>query len=94
MNRRDFLKISSLAVGGGFLASTVLLRIKDESGRPSLERIMIPIKHLHPALEAFTIAQLTDFHLYPYTKPNLVRQVVEITNSIKPDLIVLTGDYV
>jgi len=94
LNRRDFLKISSLAVGGSFLASTVLLRIKDESGRPSLERITIPIKHLHPALEGFAIAQLTDFHLYPYTQPDLIRQVVEITNSIKPDLIVLTGDYV
>ncbi len=94
LNRRDFLKISSLAVGGSFLASTVLLRIKDESGRPSLERITIPVKHLHPALEGFTIAQLTDFHLYPYTQPDLIRQAVEITNSIKPDLIVLTGDYV
>ena len=94
MNRRDFLKITSLAVGGSFLASTVLLRTKDESGQPSLERITIPVKRLHPALEGFTIAQLTDFHLYPYTQPDLIRQAVEITNSIKPDLIVLTGDYV
>jgi predicted MPP superfamily phosphohydrolase len=94
LNRRDFLKIGSLALGGSFLASTVLLRTKDESGQPSLERITIPIKRLHPALEGFTIAQLTDFHLYPYTQPDLIRQAVEITNSIKPDLIVLTGDYV
>jgi predicted MPP superfamily phosphohydrolase len=37
---------------------------------------------------------MTDIHLLPYTRPNLVRRAVAMTNSLRPDLVVLTGDYV
>ena len=66
----------------------------DESQDPVVERISFPIKGLHPALEGFTIVQMTDIHLRPYTQPNLVRKAVAMANQLQPDLIVLTGDYV
>jgi predicted MPP superfamily phosphohydrolase len=66
----------------------------DQTFRPVVERVLIPIKNLKPALEGFKIVQLSDFHLLPLTQPSQVRRAVEIANSLKPDLTVLTGDYV
>ena len=37
---------------------------------------------------------LTDLHLHPFTSAELIRRTVEINNSLKPDLVLLGGDYV
>jgi len=94
LSRRNFLKFTGAALGGGLVAATTFLYLGDESRQLSLERITIPVVNLPPAFEGFKIAQMSDFHLYPYTTPELIRQAVEITNGLKPDLTVLTGDFV
>jgi len=94
MNRREFLKVSSLFAASGLLAKFGQLELNDETNTPVLERVEIPIKHLKPALEEFTIVQLSDIHLQPFTKPDLVQKAVEMSNGLRPDLVVLTGDYV
>jgi predicted MPP superfamily phosphohydrolase len=94
INRRDFLKVSGLVVTSAVLARVGQLELNDETLTPVLDRVQIPIKNLKPALEGFTIVQLSDIHLQPYTKPDLVRKAVELSNSLNPDLVVLTGDYV
>jgi predicted MPP superfamily phosphohydrolase len=92
--RQDFLKFTGIALGGSVLTVTGFLTINNESKRVSVERINLPVKNLHPALEGYKIAQMSDFHLFPYTRPELIRAAVEITNKLNPDLIVLTEDYV
>lgn len=94
MNRREFLKIAGLAVGGGLVTATSYLAINDESQEPVVDRVPISIKNLHPDLEGFTLLQMTDLHLYPITQPSLIQKSVAIANSLNPDLVVLTGDYV
>lgn len=94
MNRRDFMKVSSLFVAGGILAKIGQMELNDETTMPVVEQVEIPLRNLHPALEGFTIAQLSDIHLRPYTRPDLVERAVEMTNILRPDLVVLTGDYV
>ena len=94
INRRDFLKVSGLVVASAVLARVGQLELNDETVTPVVDRVQIPIKNLKPALEGFTIVQLSDIHLQPYTKPDLVRKAVEMSNSLHPDLVVLTGDYV
>jgi uncharacterized protein len=94
MNRREFMKVGSLFAAGGLLAKMGQIELNDETTTPVLERVEIPISNLKPALEGFTIVQLSDIHLRPYTKPDLVRQAVEMSNELRPDLVVLTGDYV
>lgn len=58
------------------------------------EFVEIPVTNLPPALEGFTIVQLTDMHLRPYTQVEHIERAVAKTNALQPDLVVLTGDYV
>lgn len=91
INRRGFLKHVGavlLATGAGCYSTSI------ETELVSIERVTIPIKKLPSAVEGFKIVLMSDFHLYPYTKIEYIRKVVEETNALKPDLVVLTGDYV
>ena len=94
ITRRDFLKFSGLSLSACFLGSAGILAIANEAYEPIIRRVTISIRGLPSALEGYRIAQLTDFHLYPYTTSGLVRKTVAMANSLKPDVTVLTGDYV
>lgn len=74
--------------------ATGYLIANDEADQPVVSSVQIPIKNLAPALEGFTVVLLSDFHLYPYTQLALVQRAIALANSLKPNLIVLTGDYV
>ena len=52
------------------------------------------IRGLHPDLAGLRLVQLTDIHHGPAMSLNYVREVIAATNALKPDLILLTGDYV
>jgi predicted MPP superfamily phosphohydrolase len=54
----------------------------------------IRLARLPKAFEGFRIAQLSDIHVGPFMTENEIRKYVGITNALKPDLIVLTGDFV
>jgi predicted MPP superfamily phosphohydrolase len=60
----------------------------------TVERTNIPIENLPVSLCGMTIVQLTDLHLHPFTRIEHIDRAVYLANSLKPDVIVLTGDYV
>ncbi len=93
-NRRDFLKALGLFTAGGLVFTMGLLAVKDESEQPVVDVVEVPIKDLPAAFDGFTIAQLSDIHLYPYTQAETVQRAVELANQFQPDLVALTGDYV
>ena len=49
---------------------------------------------LSPALDGFRIAQLSDIHLDEYTEPFLLLDAIHHINSMNPDAVFITGDYV
>lgn len=65
-----------------------------ESNDPRLVKLEIPLARLPEAFDGFTIAQLSDFHYDEHFSAVPIRKAVEAVNGMKPDLIVLTGDFV
>jgi predicted MPP superfamily phosphohydrolase len=65
-------------------------------GRLNLETTKQPIRlaRLPKAFEGFRIAQLSDIHIGPFMPKEEIRKFAGIANALKPDLIVLTGDFV
>lgn len=94
ISRRRFLAMGGLAVMGSVAASATYFAAHDESQNIVVEKVTIPIKNLHPSLEGFTIVQMSDFHLRPFTTPPLIKEAVAMCNALSPDLVVLSGDYV
>lgn len=56
--------------------------------------VPIPIPGLHPSLEGFRIAQISDIHVGAGVREPLVRAIVEQVNDLSPDLVAVTGDLV
>ena len=91
--RRKFLSNTAVAAGSlpfaacgyGFLF-----------GRVEFEKSLVRMKlaRLPKEFNGFRIAQLSDIHIGPFMPSSDVRRVVEMTNALKPDLILLTGDYI
>ncbi len=65
-------------------------------GRLNLQttRTRIRLPRLPKAVDGFRIAQLSDIHIGPFMTADEIRKYVRITNNLKPELIVLTGDFI
>jgi len=66
----------------------------DEANSLSLERVEIYLERLPPKLDGFKIIQLSDTHHSPLTSLDHIKRAVKIANRLKPDMFILTGDYV
>jgi uncharacterized protein len=66
----------------------------DARRRPRVVDVEVPLPDLPPALDGFTIAQISDVHIGPTIKRDFVRGIVEIVNSLRVDLVAITGDLV
>lgn len=66
----------------------------DEANSLSLERVEIGLSRLPKKLDGFRIIHLSDIHHSPFTGLEHIERTVKIANRLKPDMFVLTGDYV
>jgi uncharacterized protein len=66
----------------------------DARRRPRVVDVEVPLPDLPPALDGFTIAQISDVHVGPTIKRDFVRGIVEIVNALGVDLVAITGDLV
>ena len=89
MSRRQFLK---LAVGSIGLLAVYPIFIERYLVLINNYRIAVP--NLPKAFSGFQIVHLADLHYGPLVPLGLIRNVVERSNQMHPDLIVCTGDYV
>lgn len=91
VSRRKFLFTTGIALSAVVFAEDTVIR---EPNHPELVRLEMPLARLPPALDGFTIAQLSDFHYDPIFSVTPIRRAIEIVNRLHPDLVVLTGDFV
>ena len=66
----------------------------NEANSLTVETISIKLKRLPKKLEGFRIVHLSDVHHSPFTSLEHISRAVDISNSLKPDMFVLTGDFV
>jgi uncharacterized protein len=65
-----------------------------EANTFQVEEVKIFLKKLPKALDGFRIVQLSDIHHSPFTSGEFIAKIVEKANELKPDMFVLTGDYI
>jgi predicted MPP superfamily phosphohydrolase len=56
--------------------------------------VEVPVADLPPALQGFTIAQISDIHVGPTIKEPYLRRIVEAVNRLQADAVAITGDLV
>lgn len=66
----------------------------NEAASLSITQQTIAIRDLPAAFDGLTMAFLTDFHAGPLTPPGFWERVIEGTNRLNPDVVLLGGDYV
>ena len=93
LSRRFFLKaglgiigVAALGVGKGY-SNTLRSQIQ-------VERVPIKLKKLPEAFRGFKIAQLSDLHSSPLVDKEHLKYAVDLALAEKPDLVVLTGDFI
>ena len=62
--------------------------------RSSIVRKEILLKRWPARMDGFIIALLSDFHYDPIFSVHPIQSAVEIVNRARPDLVLLTGDFV
>jgi predicted MPP superfamily phosphohydrolase len=91
MDRRIFLKaVAAAALPGAAATASYGLY---EAGWVEVVRPQLPLPRLPHAFDQLSIAFLTDIHHGPFTSLDYVASVVRTTLALRPDLILLGGDY-
>jgi uncharacterized protein len=91
MDRRKFLKRMGLAAVATAAASGAYPFLEAKWCRVARRTIALP--NLPPPFRGTTVALLADVHHGPFVPLAYVRHVVNLTNALQPDLILLAGDY-
>lgn len=90
--RRRFLEQTAVAVGAvPFFAGAYGLFIGRLNLQTTHHRLLL--NRLPKAFHGFRIAQVSDIHIGPFMPGEEIKRYVAIVNALRPDLIVLTGDY-
>jgi uncharacterized protein len=61
---------------------------------PNLVAEEVVSQRIHPTVDGVRIGQISDVHVRTGVRPRRLHLAVEMMNALKPDLVVLTGDYV
>lgn len=82
-------RAAALGAIGTFGYASVL-----EPRKLRVTRVTFPLRGLPMELSGLRIVQITDVHHGPWLSSGDLHRIVNAANALKPDLIVLTGDYV
>ncbi|HWQ83428.1 MAG TPA: metallophosphoesterase [Anaerolineales bacterium] len=95
MSRREFLKISAMALAGGLAGAGALdyaRRVEPEWIETTQRTLHLP--RLDPAFNGLRLVQISDIHMDGWMDGNRFSAIVSEVNALQPDLIAITGDLV
>lgn len=87
---RQQTPLRTLALNLGQAARLAL----SEPFRLTVEHHKIFLRRLPRVFDGLRVVQLSDIHHSPFTSREQIERAVETANSLQPDIIALTGDYV
>lgn len=61
---------------------------------PPVKKVAVSIKNLPPAFDGYRLLQLTDMHISRLFPASWAERVVERSNALEVDLILVTGDFI
>lgn len=79
------LAASVVLAAAGMISGTSVPEVREET---------VLMERLPEELDGMTIAVLADLHVDGITRTGRIRQMVEKTNALHPDLVVIAGDFV
>jgi len=92
VSRRSFLRMTAgAALAGG---ATFGYAHSVEPAWIDVKRVDLRLRGLAPHLTDRTVALLSDIHVGEYTTVEQVAAAIELVNSLAPDWVCITGDFV
>lgn len=89
LTRRRFFQLSGAAAAGLALYAGEISRHE-----LSLTQYNVQLPRLPDAFRGMRIVQVSDFHYAEYTESFFLRDVVRRVNQLKPDMVLMTGDFI
>ncbi|GAB4498839.1 MAG: metallophosphoesterase [Anaerolineales bacterium] len=95
LSRRDFLKLLKIAGGITFASfAGTYYATELEPLCVEVSQVQIPLGRLPKVFDGYRILQISDIHIGGWMNHERLADVVELALAQKPDLVVMTGDYV
>jgi predicted MPP superfamily phosphohydrolase len=91
--RRQFVQALAVAAPP-VVTAAVVGRSLAKLGEFRIRRFDLPLTSLPPALDGLTIAHVSDIHVGRFTRPRTLPAIVDATNQLRADLVLLTGDLI
>jgi predicted MPP superfamily phosphohydrolase len=85
--------MGGVAVSGA-VAGLALYGGEIERHDVQVETHTVSIRRLGDNFNGMRIAQISDIHYDEFSEPYYIREVVRRVNALKPDIVLLTGDFV
>ena len=82
----------SLTILGGAVALSLVGLVQARC--PRVRKVAVPIDGLPQELEGYRIVQWSDVHVGPTIRRPFLQSLVERTNALDADAVVITGDFV
>ena len=89
ISRRQFLGFTGAAVAG-----TALYGGEFERHHLIVEHHTVSLPRLADVFHGMRIVQISDIHFQEFSEAFYVKDVVAQVNALRPDMVVLTGDYI
>jgi predicted MPP superfamily phosphohydrolase len=94
VDRRLVLARGAAIVAGLTATGTTGYGVRTALGGPRLDRVQIALAKLPRTMDGTRLAVVADIHLGPLTGKNHTRRIVDMINSIDPDVVAIVGDLV
>lgn len=93
LTRREFLGVAAAVTPPLFTLSLTTLGLA-QLNQFRIRHFELPLHGLPRQLDGLTIAQVSDIHIGRFTSGRVLRKIVDATNSLRADLVLLTGDLI